>query len=181
MKKKFTTTDIPENVTEVINNANYFDLSSNKNENKDVEEKNRLVDLKNFLNNDRKVWEKNVINMSKKINNLDKLNETYIEIHSQRQILLEYKFRLYEKLANMRNKMSKKRKLMFEKSKTDYDHTLKNGGDKTIFINAGVSDLQEQIDLFSNHIDYLDETLKNIESITWAIKSIIEYEKIKSV
>jgi hypothetical protein len=178
MKRKFDKNDIPDDVADLVNNADYFSESAL--DSKAIKEDISVIEtLRGYFSENRLYWKGVAIELAKKIKKLDVLQETSAEIHSQKQIGLEFRYKLFEELSKLKAKMTKQRKLIFEKSRIDYEHVLKQKTDKDIYIDAGTADLQEQIDIFSNHIKYLDETLKNIDGMLWSIKDVLEYEKIK--
>lgn len=162
MKKIFDDTEIPNIEAEKIQNKQedilQEDVKKNKNDN-----------ISEIFFKSREYWSLRMQDHSSNFKFIDKIVELQAELFSDRQILLEQKHKLYEKVSRLNSSINKQRKNKFIEYVTNYEIRL-NGREKDIFVEADLSTNIEFIDLLNNQINFLEQTIKTIDNIIYGIK-----------
>jgi hypothetical protein len=115
--------------------------------------------------------------MAHKIIDMGKMTELQVELYSNRQIVLEESHYLQSLLA----KITKTYRKSVGAKTVDFmtgDRKLKMG-ETNILVEASVSELKEQIDLFESQIEYMQETKKNIDNMVFGLGHRIQLEEYR--
>ena len=117
----------------------------------------------------RNFWVKKIKDHTSNFKTIEKITELQAELFYDRQIILEQKHKLYEKLIKRNNDLtrSKKNVIIDILTKTDIKFTAK---DKDICIDSELSEKVEISQIIENHINYLEQTIKTIDNIIYGIK-----------
>jgi hypothetical protein len=106
--------------------------------------------------------------------------KTSIKIMETQSICLSYRQSITEQISSFLDKRSKQ-DVKLKKIKQDkfiwYATSFgikTNMGEKTLLIDAHVAEEQRNIELIENYIEYLRQTNKNLESLQFTIKNIID-------
>ena len=135
--------------------------------------------LEEFFNLKREEWTKNITPL------FDALKDNFTLTNSNKIIdvqalSLTYRQMLSEQISFMLNKRSKE-EIKLKKLKQDKfifyatGFGLKtNMGEKSILIDGHISENDRNIQLIENYVDFLRSCSKNLESLGYTIKNIIE-------
>lgn len=143
----------------------------------DEEKKEEPKDLRTKFEEDRLKWKNIILSMANKIKDMGLMTELQVELYSNRQIVLEESHYLQSLLAKITRTY---RKSLGAKT-VDFmngDRKLKMG-ETNILVEASVSDLKEQIDLFESQIEYMQETKKNIDNMVFGLGHRIQLEEYR--
>jgi len=126
-----------------------------------------------------KQWKAIVGNLTRRIteSSLKDIVEVQAETISQRQNVIE-EIKLYSvRIHKLVQKMKILTKARFEFYATSYQ-VKTNGTEKLNLINADLSEHQCLISELDEHVNFLRDTSKNLESINFSIKNRIEIDSI---
>jgi SMC interacting uncharacterized protein involved in chromosome segregation len=111
--------------------------------------------------------------------NMKELPDVQVELYYNRQILLE----LYSKLSQVIVKLNSK----LRKQKSDrlkyYSESVQikyGANEKTPLIDGDLTELKERIDLVDTQINFLNETMKNIDFMLYGVKDRIKLQEFLS-
>jgi tRNA(Ser,Leu) C12 N-acetylase TAN1 len=135
--------------------------------------------LEEFFNEKREEWTKNVEPLFDVIKSNFTL-ESYSKVVDSQATSLSYRQRINEQISFFLNKRSKE-EVKLKKVKQDkfMFYALGVGlktslGEKNTLIDAHISENERNIQLIENYIEFLRSTSKNLESLGYTIKNIIE-------
>lgn len=134
-------------------------------------------DLRTKFEGERLKWKNIILSMAHKIIDMGKMTELQVELYSNRQIVLEESHYLQSLLA----KITKTYRKSVGAKTVDFmtgDRKLKMG-ETNILVEASVSELKEQIDLFESQIEYMQETKKNIDNMVFGLGHRIQLEEYR--
>lgn len=132
-----------------------------------------------FFNQKREKWNKNIEPLFQimKTNFTLENSQKIIEIQS---LALSYRQNINEEISYFLNKRSKedvKLKTLKQEKFIFYATGVglkTNMGEKNLLIDAHISENERNIQLIDTHIEFLRSTSKNLESLGFTIKNIIE-------
>jgi len=135
--------------------------------------------LEEFFNDKREEWTKNVEPLFDVIKSNFTL-ESYSKVIDSQATSLTFRQRVNEQISFFLNKRSKE-EVKLKKVKQDkfMFYALGIGlktslGEKNTLIDAHISENERNIQLIENYIEFLRSTSKNLESLGYTIKNIIE-------
>jgi tRNA(Ser,Leu) C12 N-acetylase TAN1 len=135
--------------------------------------------LEEFFNEKREEWTKNVEPLFDVIKSNFTL-ESFSKVVDSQATSLSYRQRINEQISFFLNKRSKE-EVKLKKVKQDkfMFYALGVGlktslGEKNTLIDAHISENERNIQLIENYIEFLRSTSKNLESLGYTIKNIIE-------
>jgi tRNA(Ser,Leu) C12 N-acetylase TAN1 len=135
--------------------------------------------LEEFFNDKREEWTKNVDPLFDVIKSNFTL-ESYSKVIDSQATSLTFRQRINEQISFFLNKRSKE-EVKLKKVKQDkfMFYALGIGlktslGEKNTLIDAHISENERNIQLIENYIEFLRSTSKNLESLGYTIKNIIE-------
>ena len=135
--------------------------------------------LEEFFNEKREEWTKNVEPLFDVIKSNFTL-ESFSKVVDSQATSLSFRQRINEQISFFLNKRSKE-EVKLKKVKQDkfMFYALGVGlktslGEKNTLIDAHISENERNIQLIENYIEFLRSTSKNLESLGYTIKNIIE-------
>jgi hypothetical protein len=135
--------------------------------------------LEKFFQQKRVDWNNLIDPLIKNLNNDITREKTHLIIDSQTNCL-SYRQALLDEISTLLDKRSKQ-DVRIKKLKQDkfiwYATSFgvkTNTGEKTILIEAHLGEEQRNIELIENYIEFLRSTSKNLESLQFTFKNIIE-------
>lgn len=140
-------------------------------EQENIDQKNE--DLKKSLEESEKYWSKTVSDLASKLTcTANEVIQLQAEVISLRQVLVEeiknVSYQIFKFLPKIK---------IFKKERFEYyslDYKLKTtGSEKIRLIEADLSVYEYRVNILDNHIEFLRETLKNMDNINFAIKNKI--------
>ena len=149
----------------------------------EVERINKLKEtndrLEEFFNNKRAEWSK-LIEPLIEILKLEINSQTSKQIMETQSLCLSYRQLITEQISTFLDRRSKQ-DVKLKRIKQDkfiwYATSFgvkTNMGEKSLLIEAHVAEEQRNIELIENYIEYLRQTNKNLESLQFTIKNIID-------
>lgn len=123
-------------------------------------------------------WLNTIKKHSKRLGNLNDINDLLMEIYIDRQILVDNKAKTsytkiqYEKILKTRKKDA------FYKVKTQEDIVVKYQQETNIFLDAELSKIVENYDLLISYLEFIDNTIKTIDTMIFAIRNKINLEQL---
>jgi hypothetical protein len=135
--------------------------------------------LEDFFKGKREEW-KNIIEPLFEIFKLEITIQTSKRIMETQASCLSYRQALTEQISSFLDRRSKQ-DVKLKRIKQDkfiwYATSFgvkTNMGEKSLLIEAHLAEEQRNIELIENYIEFLRQTSKNLESLQYAIKNIIE-------
>jgi hypothetical protein len=135
--------------------------------------------LEDFFNTKREEWSK-LITPLFEVLKFEITAKTSQQILDTQSLCLTYRQSLNEQISVFLDKRSKQ-DVKLKRIKQDkfvwYATSFgikTNMGEKTLLIEAHVSEEQRNVELIENYIEFLRQTNKNLESLQFTIKNIIE-------
>lgn len=129
--------------------------------------------LEEELNNERKEWNKNVMDLVQMMKENRKLSEAQV-------IQLSYRQQVQERLATYRILLEKRQGMLdvqlkdrFREYTIGYDIKL-NGTEKSTFSNADCHSLKQQVAMIKTQIMYFEECVKTLDNFGFAVRNKIE-------
>jgi hypothetical protein len=147
---------------------------SNEKESNDLQLKTSEEMLKSVKN-----WSSIVAGLSNRIkdDHLKDLVDIQAEAISHRQLVVEEIRKYSVRIHKLVQKMKVLHKSKFEFYATSYQ-VKTNGTEKLRLIEADLSEYQSFIDEMDEHVNFLRDTAKNLESLNYSVKSKIELYNI---
>ena len=134
--------------------------------------------LEEYINQHQTKWSELIMDMNKKLKNFFDIPELQNIVYSKRQDALDYYFGLLSKITSL----SKEYKVQYAYKYNTYKTASQIRYTSDSAINAQISsDLCEIIyksELLSNHAKYMQETIKTIDGIIYAINNRIRIEEL---
>lgn len=145
---------------------------------KQEQKPNNEISLEQKFSIERKSWTDKITYMSKKMKKVLELNELMTYIYSERQLAVEY----YHYLMNLLIKINKKYRIEYASKYDFYTNQSQirypNESTKVNKVLAEMSEIADIKEKVNNHAKFIDNTIKTIDNIVYAIKYRIEVEQI---
>lgn len=141
----------------------------------DIEKEERHL---NKLKERRDFWRDFVVSTSKSLMDIKKLVEVQADLYSQRQLLLEERVELQNSLIKLNSRLRKIKVERYEYYEHNHDLRTRQS-DRAMFIDNDMKDGLRIYDSLKNQIDFLQDTLKTLDSMIYGIKyriSMVEFE-----
>lgn len=136
------------------------------------------LNLENFITDHQQKWSVIISELNKKLRSIDDLISLQELIYSRRQDALDYYFDLLNKISGLSKDYKVKYAKQYNFHKTG--NQIRYSSESSI-INQIASDLHDEvyiIELLSNHCKYMQETIKTIDNIIYAINNRIKIEEL---
>ena len=126
----------------------------------------------------RKEWKEKVKSHTKMLVDLKETHLLQMGALNDRQFLVEYKARLLYQYAKA-NESFRKEKYKILDEYSNEKNIRYNAQEKEIVIEGKLASIFKVMDIFKLQIEYVDQTVKTIDSIVWAVKDRIKLEDYK--
>ncbi len=127
---------------------------------------------------EREKWTETVQSLSERIRNIYDVAEMLTDLYSQRQIAGDYIHELVALSAKINRVYRERKKERFLHYTQNYDLRL-DKDPKMLFIDVDLADLVERREILQNHLDYMRETLRSIDTICFGVKYRISLEEYR--
>jgi uncharacterized protein YqgV (UPF0045/DUF77 family) len=134
------------------------------------------VDYIKLFSDERAEWKEKIQVLSLHLKNIKTVAEAQVDLFSNRQILLEYSF----KLATIVSKLSSKERVERAKKMREYSERkdIKYGSNETkTLVEGEISEILEKIDLVETHRKYIDQTIQTVDHMLYGIRQRIALEE----
>jgi hypothetical protein len=133
------------------------------------------VDFRKIFEQERGEWREKIQVISLQLKDIRTVANAQVDLFSQRQILLEYSYKLASIIAKLNSKYRTER----NKKTKDYSEnsSFRYGANeiKTL-IEGDLSDLVEKLELVESHRKFIDQTVQTVDHMLYGIKSRISLE-----
>ncbi len=139
---------------------------------------NQNITLEQYIANQQEKWNTVISDLSNNMRNFNTLPELQNIVYAKRQDSVDYYYTILSKVSIL----TKEYKKLYADRYNFYKVSSQIRYNTDTAINAQIdSDLREQkyqIDILSNHIKYMQETVKSIDGIIFAINNRIKIEEL---
>lgn len=147
-------------------------------ESKNQQSENSSEKLSKRFEEERVQWKNTVSQMSERMRDIYAVSELLTDLYSQRQIALEYSHTLMSHLIRL-NKLLRSRKAERWLHYTqNYDLRL-DKDPKNLLVDVDLGPLIEQKEMVENHLNYMRETVKSIDTMCFGVKYRISLEEFR--
>jgi hypothetical protein len=133
-------------------------------------------DFNKIFEDERLEWKEKIQGIALNLKSIQTVAKAQIDLFSQRQILLEYSYKLASIIAKLNSKYNadkaKKMKEYSEKSDVRY-----GSNEKMLLIEGDLTEISEKIDLVENHRKFIDQTVQTVDHMLYGIKQRISLEE----
>lgn len=127
---------------------------------------------------EREDWTNRVRSLSERLKSIFDLAELLTDLYSQRQIAGDYIHELVALGSRMNRVYRERKKERYLFYSQNYDLRL-DKDPKALFIDVDLAELVERRELLQNHLDYMRETLRSIDTICYGVKHRISLEEYR--
>jgi hypothetical protein len=134
------------------------------------------VDYSKLFSDERAEWKEKIQVLSLNLKSIGTVANAQVDLFSNRQILLEYSF----KLAHIITKLSTKERVERSKKIKEYSERkdVKYGSNETkALVEGDISEILEKIDLVENHRKFIDQTIQTVDHMLYGIRQRIALEE----
>ena len=134
------------------------------------------MDFRARFESERTEWKERVEVLSIHMKDIKTLAKAQVDLFSQRQVLLEYSY----KLAGIISKLNSKYRVEKAQKLKHYseNHDVRYGSnEKTVLIEGDLSQITEKIELVDGHRKFIDQTIQTIDHMLYGVKSRIALEE----
>lgn len=127
---------------------------------------------------EREDWTNRVKALAERLKNIYEVGDLLTDLYSQRQVAGDYVHEIVA-LSSRLNRIYRERKReRFLHYTQNYDLRLEKDP-KMLFIEVDLAELVERRELIQNHLDYMRETLRSIDTICYGVKHRIALEEYR--
>jgi hypothetical protein len=127
---------------------------------------------------ERNEWTDRVKDLSERMRDIYKVADLQTDVYSYRQIAVEYSHTLMTHLTKV-NQVFRARKIeRWEHYTRNYDLRMEKDP-KELHIFVDIADINERKELLQNHLEFMRETVKTIDTISFGIKHRIQLEEYR--
>ena len=134
------------------------------------------ADFNKLFEVERSEWKEKVQVLALEMRDIRTLAKAQVDLFSQRQVLLEYSYKLASIVSKLNSKyrIEKSRKLKEYSEKSDIRY---GANEKTVLIEGDISEITEKIELVEGHRKFIDQTVQTLDHMLYGIKSRISLEE----
>jgi hypothetical protein len=134
------------------------------------------VDYVKLFDQERSEWKEKIQVISLSLKSIRTVAEAQVELFSNRQILLEYSYKLAQIVSKLASKERQARASKLKEYSTNSD--VRYGANETkVLIESDVSEILEKIQLVEGHRKFIDQTIQTVDHMLYGIKSRIALEE----
>lgn len=172
-------------MNDIYSNTNIFNDSKNdevnnieKNNIKSIKsiEDDKLLRIENKLQVQRNEWGGKLVELIKKIKDINKLSDAQVDMLSYRQMLIEQLTKYRIRCRKTETTYEKKFKTKFI-SYYNYDYKI-NDKQKVDMVNADLYFYRRQLGLLESQVDFFKECINTLDKMGFAIKNRVNFEEL---
>jgi len=133
------------------------------------------TDFGKIFEDERAEWKETIQVIAIQMKDIKTLAKAQVDLFSQRQVLLEYSYKLASIVSKLNSKgrveKAKKLKDYSERSDVRYGAT-----EKTVLIDGDLTEIAEKIELVESHRKFIDQTIQTVDHMLYGVKSRIALE-----
>lgn len=134
------------------------------------------TDFSKLFEKERSEWKETIQVMAIQMKDIKTLAKAQVDLFSQRQILLEYSYKLAAIITKLNSKLNqeKAKKLREYSERTDvrYGSTEKN-----VLIEGDLTEITEKIELVESHRKFIDQTVQTVDHMLYGVRQRISLEE----
>lgn len=133
-------------------------------------------DFNKIFENERNEWKEIIQGISLHLRSIQTVAKAQVDLFSQRQILLEYSYKLASIVTKLNSKYSsdKARKMREYSEKSDVRY---GSNEKTVLIEGDLTEISEKIELVESHRKFIDQTVQTVDHMLYGIRQRIALEE----
>jgi hypothetical protein len=134
------------------------------------------TDFSKIFENERGEWKEKIQIIALQMKDIKTLATAQVDLFSQRQILLEYSYKLAAIISKLNSKYSveKSKKLVHYSEKSDIRY---GANEKTLLIEGDLTGITEKIDLVESHRKFIDQTVQTVDHMLYGVRQRISLEE----
>ncbi len=134
------------------------------------------ADFNKIFEQERSEWKERIQVLALEMKDIKTLAKAQVDLFSQRQVLLEYSYKLASIVSKLNSKYrtEKSRKLKDYSERSDVRY---GANEKTVLIEGDISEITEKIELVEGHRKFVDQTVQTVDHMLYGIKSRISLEE----
>lgn len=133
-------------------------------------------DFNKIFEEERSQWKERIQIIAIEIKDIKTVAKAQVELFSQRQILLEYSYKLASIISKLgskhRTERSSRLRHYSENNDVRYAPTEKN-----VLIEGDLSQINEKIELVEGHRKFIDQTIQTVDHMLYGIRQRIQLEE----
>jgi len=133
-------------------------------------------DFNKIFENERAEWREKIQVISIQMKDIKTLAKAQVDLFSQRQVLLEYSY----KLASIISKLNSKSRVERSKKLKDYSERSDvryGANEKTVLIEGDLTEISEKIELVESHRKFIDQTVQTVDHMLYGVRQRISLEE----
>jgi hypothetical protein len=127
---------------------------------------------------EREEWTTKVQSLTERLKSIYDCAELLTDLYSQRQIAGDYIHELVAHSSKLNRVYRERKRERFLHYTQNYDLRL-DKDPKMLFIDVDLADLVERREILQNHLDFMRETLRSIDTICYGVKHRIALEEYR--
>jgi hypothetical protein len=133
------------------------------------------TDFSKLFEKERAEWKENIQVIALQMKDIKTLAKAQVDLFSQRQILLEYSYKLASIISKLNSKLSteKSKKLRDYSERSDIRY---GANEKTVLIEGDLTEITEKIDLVESHRKFIDQTIQTVDHMLYGVRQRISLE-----
>jgi hypothetical protein len=133
------------------------------------------VDFRQLFEQERFEWKEKIQVVALQLKDIKTVAGAQVELFSQRQILLEYSYKLASIIAKLNSRYrierNKKTKEYSENSNVRY-----GSNEIKTLVEGDLSEITEKLEVVEGHRKFIDQTVQTVDHMLYGIKSRISLE-----
>jgi len=127
---------------------------------------------------EREEWTTKIQSLTERMKSIYDVAELLTDLYSQRQIAGDYIHELVAHSSKLNRVYRERKRERFLHYTQNYDLRL-DKDPKMLFIDVDLADLVERREILQNHLEYMRETLRSIDTICYGVKHRIALEEYR--
>lgn len=136
----------------------------------------KLDEIELKLQEQRNEWGNKIVNLIKKLKEVDELADAQVDMLSYRQMLIEQLTKFRIRCRKTQTTYEKKFKVRFI-SYFNYDYKI-NDKQKVDMVNADLHFYRRQLGLLESQVDFFKECINTLDKTGFAIKNRVNFEEL---
>jgi hypothetical protein len=132
-------------------------------------------DFNKIFENERAEWKERIQVIALQMKDIKTLAKAQVDLFSQRQVLLEYSYKLASIVSklNSKSRVEKSKKLKEYSERSDVRY---GANEKTVLIDGDLTEIAEKVELVESHRKFIDQTIQTVDHMLYGVKSRIALE-----
>lgn len=133
-------------------------------------------DFRERFENERNEWKEKISVLALYMKDIKTLAKAQVDLFSQRQVLLEYGFKLATAVSKLNTKYRQNKAQRLKHYSENHDVRY-GSNEKNVLIESDVSHILEKIELVEGHRKFIDQTIQTVDHMLYGVKSRISLEE----